>query len=163
MKIFSDIEHRFRGNKYIVDLHLADDPKTGEPIKDPNLGKVVDHYFDIIFGRNAGRKLNELCHETGNHFALLDAHGVYTLSPWHYADGNNRFLVQDWVDQNDSNKYGILAVNCCNKDKMWKLTSQNRPIFYPLGSPCIECRYDIEIYLPDKKEIITFPNEGITV
>ncbi len=85
------------------------DKSTPEQILNLELSRFFENY--PLFEKY----INEFGQRNGlEKVALLVAHGDEEEG-WRYYEGNNSFLVQDWINKNDG-KYKALLLSVCNPE-----------------------------------------------
>jgi hypothetical protein len=83
--------------------------------------------------------------------AVLNAHGGMKDGRWVYTDYDGEiYTIQSWIDEQDVLDYGLLIVDCCNRERI-RPTVRKTPIFYAEGViPILDpnANYEPKLILP---------------
>jgi hypothetical protein len=150
MKIFSNISidsacgfFPSGWKNFLFDLHISDDIfdnyRTNWPEPDTEYNtasRALDTALTKVLYMQSSRRisfktLKRILLESGSsRTAVLFAHGLSKDGIWNYIDGENRKLVQSWIDEFIGNTYGALVICSCNGYHL-KPVVRKIPIFYP--------------------------------
>ena len=121
------------------------------------LGK--DYFKDIIedtlndFLPSKTKELIDLYSEKNGleRIAILCADGDSVNHKWYYFDGNNNFLVQNWVNKMDG-KYKLLILKVCNEEGK-EVSSKKSIICFPNEVYSVanhkKGRVQVELFVPE--------------